>query len=169
MVFAVTGIANFGFSYTNNSLNLALPFLREQFGVTQSDVSWLPLVYTLVSCCLLLLFGNLGDIFGYRRQFQLGFSSFAVISVLAPPLSNSIAALIFFRALQGVSYSMVVSLTQAAVNRAFDPSERGKAIGINVVFVSAGMISGRSSPSRRMPSGCRSANRPTMSGRPTPS
>lgn len=142
MVFAVTGIANFGFSFSSNSLNLALPFLREEFGVTQGDVSWLALVYTLIPCCMLLLFGNLGDSYGYKRQFQAGFLLFAVFSVFAPLLSPNIGVLVFFRALQGVAYSMIISITQAVIYRTFDDSERGKALGINVVFVSAGLISG---------------------------
>jgi MFS family permease len=62
--------------------------------------------------------------------------------VLAPLLSHSIGTLIFFRALQGIAYSAVVSITQAAIVRAFEPAERGKALGVNVVFVSAGQVSG---------------------------
>ncbi len=144
MVFAVTGLANLGAAFAINSLNLALPILREDFGVTQSDVSWLALVYSLIPCCTLLLFGRMADLYGYKRQFSGGFAFFAVVSMLAPLLSKNLVTLIGFRALQGLGYSMLISITQAAVYRAFGEKERGKALGINSVFVSVGLASGPS-------------------------
>lgn len=58
-IFIVTSMANLGVSFAINSLNLALPLIREEFGVSQSDVSWLALVYSLLPSCMLLLFGRL--------------------------------------------------------------------------------------------------------------
>ena len=142
MIFAVTSMANLGASFAINSLNLALPILRQEFGVTQGAVSWLILVYSLMPCCTLLMFGRMADLYGYKRQYKIGFCFFAVVSMLAPLLSKNLVTLIFFRAMQGIGYSMLISITQATVYKAFDENERGKALGINSVFVSVGFAAG---------------------------
>ncbi len=141
-IFIVTSMANLGVSFAINSLNLALPLIREEFGVTQSDVSWLALVYSLLPSCMLLLFGRLADICGYRRQYLFGFAFFTVVSMLAPLLSFNLPTLVVFRALQGIGYSILISITQATIFKTFPENERGKALGINSVFVSVGFAAG---------------------------
>ena len=141
-VFVITSMANLGAAFAINSLNLALPFLREEFCASQAEVSWLALVYALLPCCCLLFFGRLADIYGYKRQYLLGFGFFSAASILAPLLSHSLSVLIFFRALQGIGYSMLISITQATIYRTFPPDECGRALGVNTVFVSVGFVSG---------------------------
>ena len=141
-IFIVTSMANLGSSFAINSLNLALPLIREEFGVSQSDVSWLALVYSLLPSCMLLLFGRLADISGYRRQYIFGFGFFTVVSMLAPILSFNLPTLILFRALQGIGYSILISITQATIFKTFPENERGRALGINSVFVSVGFAAG---------------------------
>jgi len=142
MVFAVTGMANLVTAFSINSLALALPYLQNEFGVRQSAVGWLAMVYSLVSCCTLLIFGRTAELYGYRRQFKAGFLFFGLICLAAPLLSKTIGVLILFRCLQGLGYSMMISITQAIVSRSFDESERGKALGVNSVFVSIGLAAG---------------------------
>lgn len=142
ITFAATGIANLICAFSVNSMNLALPTLAELYGVDQGAVSWLALVYSLLPCCMLLFFGSLGDIFGYRRQFALGFALFGAVSFITPFFAKTLPMLIFFRCLQAVGYSMVVSLTQAIVSHSFPPEERGRALGVNTVFVSVGLAAG---------------------------
>jgi len=141
-VFAVAGIANLMVSFSINSMILALPLLEKEFGVSQSAVSWLAMVYSLIPCCTLLIFGRTAELFGYKRQFQAGFLFYGAVCLAAPLLSKNIGLLIFFRSLQGLGYSIMISITQAIVSRAFPEHERGKALGVNSVFVSAGMAAG---------------------------
>lgn len=143
-IYAITGMANFSVCFAINSLNLALPILMKEFGVTQGEISWLALIYTFVPCCLLLICGKAADLYGYKRQYQFGFCFFAAASALAPLLSRNLLTLILFRALQGFGYCLLISITQATVTRNFDEAERGKALGINSVFVSVGLASGPS-------------------------
>ncbi len=141
-IFTITSMANFSMTFSLNSMNLALPILADEFGVSQGDVSWLTLVYSLIPCCMLLICGKMADLHGYKRQYKAGFIFFALASMLAPILSHNLVTLIGFRALQGLGYSMLISITQATISRTFDDEERGKALGINSVFVSVGFASG---------------------------
>ncbi len=70
-------MANLTAAFAINSLNLALPSIVKEFGVTQGAVSWLALVYSLIPCCTLLFFGKTADLYGYKRQYIIGFSFFA--------------------------------------------------------------------------------------------
>lgn len=141
-IFAITGMANFSICFSLNSLNLALPTIANEFGVSQGDVSWLALVYSLIPCCMLLICGKMADLYGYKRQYKIGFCFFALASFFAPLLSYNLGTLIFFRALQGIGYSLLISITQATISRTFDDHERGKALGLNSIFVSVGLASG---------------------------
>jgi EmrB/QacA subfamily drug resistance transporter len=141
-IFAITSMANLTAAFAINSLNLALPSIVKEFGVTQGAVSWLALVYSLIPCCTLLFFGKTADLYGYKRQYIIGFSFFALASLFAPIFSHGLLTLIVFRCLQGIGYSILISITQATISVTFDDHERGKAIGVNSVFVSIGLASG---------------------------
>ena len=141
-IFAVVSMSNLVVAFTTNSLLLALPIMATEFSVSQSTVSWLAIVYSLIPCCTMLIFGRTAELFGFKRQFKAGFLFFGAVSLAAPLLSNSISMLIFFRCLQGLSNSLMISITYAIVSRAFPENERGKAIGVNAMFVSVGMAAG---------------------------
>ena len=53
-------------------MNVALPTLSKEFGVTPSDSIWVVNAYQLVLTMLLLGFAAIGDVFGYRRVFLFG-------------------------------------------------------------------------------------------------
>ncbi|MEL7622356.1 MAG: MFS transporter [Clostridiales bacterium] len=141
-IFAVTSLANMTSAFALNSLNLAMPVMAAEFGVSMGAISWLSLVYSFIPSCVLLIFGRLADLYGYKRQFIGGFIVFGTASLLLPLLSNSLGTLIFFRCLQAFGYGMMISITQAMCNRSFPPEERGKALGINSVSVSVGLAIG---------------------------
>lgn len=142
LIFAVTSMANLVVSFSINSLNLALPTLTKEFGVSQNNISWLALVYSLIPCCTLLIFGRNAELYGYKKQFKIGFLFFGAVCILAPLLSVNLGLLIFFRCLQGIGYSIMISITQAIVSRTFNSKERGRALGINSVFISIGLAAG---------------------------
>lgn len=144
MVFAVTGLANFIATFTTSSINLALPSMAAEFSVSMGAISWVSLIYMLTLSCTLLMFGRLADLYGYKQNFIGGFALFSAMSLLLPLLSVNLPLLILFRFLQALGGSMLVSITHALVSKSFCPAERGKALGINSVFVSIGLAVGPS-------------------------
>lgn len=141
-MFIVTALANLTAAFAINSISLALPVMAEEFGVSMGTISWLSLVYSFIPSCTLLIFGRVADLYGYKKQFIGGFIVFGIASLLLPVLSYNLAALIFFRCIQAVGYGMLISITQAMCNRTFPAAERGKALGVNSVFVSVGLAAG---------------------------
>jgi EmrB/QacA subfamily drug resistance transporter len=119
-------------------VNTVLPSITAFFHTDISIVQWVPTVYLLTICCLILLFGRLGDIIGYKKVFLYGLAAFTVTSVLCGA-SQNIWMLIIFRALQGFAASMIMSMGFAIVTSVFQPSERGKALGIYAIGIAVGL------------------------------
>ncbi len=112
----------------NTVVNVALPSIQRDLGSSLSSLEWTVNGYTLSFAVLLATGGRLGDIFGRRRSFLIGVVLFAASSAVAG-LAPSTTALIVSRVTQGVGAALMMPATLSIVTNAFEPHERGKAIG----------------------------------------
>ena len=110
-------------------VNVSVPRIIADLGITSSDAQWVQEVYTLVFAALLLLFGRLGDQYGRRRLFVTGACLFAAASVLAG-FSQSGPELIGSRALQGVGGAMMLPTSLSLLNANFRGRERAIAFAV---------------------------------------
>ncbi len=112
----------------NTVVNVALPSIQRDLGSSISGLEWTVNGYTLTFAVMLATGGRLGDIFGRRRAFLGGVILFALSSATAG-LAQSTGELIASRVVQGIGAGFMMPATLSIVTNAFDPSERGKAIG----------------------------------------
>ncbi len=110
-------------------VNVAVPAIVTDLGISSTEVQWVQEAYTLVFASLLLLFGSLGDRFGRRRMLLIGVSIFAASSVLAS-LAPTGALLIAARLVQGVGGAMMLPTTLSLLNATFRGRERGIAFAV---------------------------------------
>jgi EmrB/QacA subfamily drug resistance transporter len=112
-------------------VNVALPSIQTDLGISRSTLQWIVTAYSLAFGGFLLLGGRAADIFGRRRVFMVGMVIFTTGS-LACALANSGTALILFRAYQGLGAAIVSPATLAIISAAFrhGGAERNKAFGI---------------------------------------
>ncbi len=107
---------------------------------------WILMGYGLVTATLLLSFGRLSDMYGRVKMFRLGFLIFTVGSILLylTPSTGDAGAIeiIVFRIVQGVGAAFFLANSAAILTDAFPSSERGKALGINIVAAIAGNFLG---------------------------
>ena len=107
---------------------------------------WILMGYGLGTATLLLSFGRLSDIYGRVKLFKLGFLVFTVASVLlyfTPSTGNAGAMeIIIFRILQAIGSALFMANTSAILTDAFPATERGKALGINMVALMSGQFIG---------------------------
>src|SRR5581483_6158888 len=122
-------------------VNISLPTIQAAFGVDLSIVEWIVVAYLLVLGTLLLPFGRLGDMVGYKKVYIGGFALFTLASALCGA-SQSVWMLVGFRALQAVGGAMLQAMGPAIVTRTFGARERGTALGLNSVSVSLGLSAG---------------------------
>lgn len=119
-------------------VNTVLPDITSYFKTDISIAQWVPTVYLVTISCLILLYGRLGDMVGYKKIFLTGLAAFVVASILCGS-SQSIWMLIVFRGLQGLAAGLLMSVGYAIIVAAFPPFERGRAMGIYAVSIAAGL------------------------------
>jgi EmrB/QacA subfamily drug resistance transporter len=112
----------------NTVVNVALPSIQDDLGVSLSGLEWTVNIYTLTFAVLLVTGGRLGDILGRRRMFLFGVVVFALSSA-AIGLAPSEGWLVAGRALQGGGAAFMMPATLSIITVTFPPEERGKAIG----------------------------------------
>lgn len=122
-------------------VNIAMPEITAYFHTTLNNVEWVVMVYLLLISSLLLTYGRIGDMYGHRPVFVSGFAIFTIAS-LFNSLAVNIWMLIAARALQALGAGAILAVVQAIIADTFSPSERGKAIGLNAMFVSLGLATG---------------------------
>lgn len=107
---------------------------------------WILMVFGLVNATLLLSFGRLSDIYGRAKFFKLGFLIFTIGSILLylTPSTGDAGALeiIIFRIIQAVGTAFTMANGTAIIADSFHHSERGKALGINMVMWTTGQFIG---------------------------
>jgi MFS family permease len=117
------------------------PFLPSSFPL----LIWLLLGYGVVTATLLVTFGRLSDMWGRARMYNLGFAIFSTGSILlfVEPWAGTTGAwaLVGFRLIQATGAAFLFANSAALLTDAFPPTERGKAMGINMVaFIGGSMV-----------------------------
>lgn len=110
-------------------VNVAIPAVVDDLGITSTEVQWVQESYTLVFAALLLVFGSLADRFGRRRVMVVGVIVFAASSVLAASAPDG-GILILARLAQGVGGAMILPTTLSIINATFRGRERGIAFAV---------------------------------------
>ena len=124
------GLATFMTYLDNNIVNVAIPDIQRELGLSTAGIEWVVSGYILTFAGLLLAGGRLADAFGRRRLFIIGLTVFTASSLFAG-LATGAASLIAARALQGIGAAAVTPTTLAIISATFtDPKERNAAVGI---------------------------------------
>ncbi|WP_199485288.1 MFS transporter [Actinomadura craniellae] len=123
-------LATFMTYLDNNVVNVALPSIQRELGLTIAGLEWVVSGYILVFAGLLLVGGRIADVFGVQRAFYLGLGIFTLASVAAG-LAGGQETLIAARAVQGLGAALLAPASLAMLTALFpDPRERGMAVGI---------------------------------------
>jgi EmrB/QacA subfamily drug resistance transporter len=109
------------------AVNIALPSLSRDLGISGAQVSWTITSYTLIFGSLLLFGGRAADLLGRRRLFLTGLGIFTASS-LASALAGTAATLFAARAGQGLGAAMLSPAALAIITTAFHGSQRAKAL-----------------------------------------
>src|SRR5206468_3448632 len=113
----------------NTVVNVALPAIKSDLGISQSELEWTVAAYALTFASLLLTGGKLGDLLGRRLIFVVGLVVFTLSSLFCG-LSGSGTELITARAVQGIGAALMMPSTLSIISATFAVRERGTAIGI---------------------------------------
>src|SRR5215218_5569495 len=141
LVLSAVSVGAFISTMSGSIVNISLPTIADDFGVGISDIEWIVVAYLLTAGSLLLTFGRLGDIVGYKKVYIGGFALFTVASVLCG-VAQGAGELTVLRVLQGIGFGMIQALVPAIITSVFPPNERGRALGLTAVSISLGLTVG---------------------------
>ena len=111
-------------------VNVALPSIQKDLGLSEANLQWIVNAYTLVFGGFLLLGGRAGDLLGRKRLFLFGLVVFTTASLL-DGLATSSGMLIGSRALQGLGAAFISPAALAIITTTFEEgAERAKALGV---------------------------------------
>lgn len=128
--FFVLVVAGFFVAMLDTTIvNVALPSVGRDLGLSVGALQWVVNAYTLVLASLLLASGSLSDRWGAHRVYGLGLVVFAVASALCA-LAPGLGVVLGGRALQGAAAACLVSSSLVLVaHLGEDPPARARAIG----------------------------------------
>ena len=123
-------------------VQIALPTIREELGISLTDSQWIVSGYGLTFAGLLLLSGRTSDLYGRRKLFSIGLILFA-LSSLAGGLAPSESVLITARAVQGVGAAIVSATGLSLLVVSFaEGKERNRALSVFSAVSSAAFAAG---------------------------
>lgn len=137
----VVCVAHFLMPFMMSAVGIALPAIGKEFGATAMQLGLVETVYVLSASIFLLAMGRLADIHGRRIIFQRGIALFTIMAGIIS-FAGSMEVFIVLRFLQGIGGAMVMATSMAMVVSVFPPSVRGRALGIAVSAVYAGISCG---------------------------
>ncbi len=111
-------------------VNLALPKIIGDFGITVTDAAWVSTAYILANAVFVPIWGKLGDTAGRKRIYLIGFIGFTIASGLCA-IAWNLSSMVVFRIIQGFAVSADYPTAMAILAVTFtDFRERAQALGI---------------------------------------
>lgn len=122
-------------------VNLAVPKVINDFGITVSAAGWIATAYILANAVFVPVWGKLGDTIGRKKVYVIGFAMFIVGSILAG-IAWNLPSLIVFRVIQAIAGSADYPTAMAILAVTFPAGkERAQALGIwSAVFGASAVV-----------------------------
>lgn len=123
-------------------VNIALPSIQSELGVTPTLLPWVINAYILTFGALLLIGGRIGDLKGRKRTLQVGIAIFILASLIGG-LGLNVEMLIAARAVQGLGAALAAPNALALIATTFpERTMRDKALALYGAMSGIGIIIG---------------------------
>src|SRR5258708_14622922 len=134
-------IASFLGRLDGTIVNLALPKIIQDFGITISQASWISTAYIIANAIFVPVFGKLGDLIGRKPLYLFGIVGFTLTSALAG-FSFNLSSMLIFRILQAITVSIDYPIALSIIAFTFtDKQQRAQAMGMwSAVFAAAAVF-----------------------------
>ncbi len=126
---AAVSLGLFMIMLDNTVVNVALPSIQHDLGLSLSELEWVVAGYALTFAAFMLTGGKLADLLGRRLMFVAGLAIFTAAS-LTCGLATGPEMLIGARVVQGVGAALMNPATLSIITATFPARQRGTAIGI---------------------------------------
>lgn len=125
----------------DSAVNIGFPAIVAHFALPIPMIQWIIIAYVLTQTALMLSFGRLGDLFGYRRVFLIGTGT-STIAFAACALAPSYPALIAARVLQGIAAGLILSVGPALATSLYPEAQRTRVLAHYMMMFGIGTALG---------------------------
>lgn len=125
----------------DSAVNIGFPAIVTHFALPIPMIQWIIIAYVLTQTALMLSFGRLGDLFGYRRVFLIG-TGLSTIAFAACALAPSYPALVAARVLQGIAAGLILSVGPALATSLYPEAQRTRVLARYMMMFGIGTALG---------------------------
>jgi DHA2 family multidrug resistance protein len=129
LIAVVVALAAFMEVLDTSIANVALPYMAGSLGASNDQSTWVLTSYLVSNAIVLPISGWFSSVLGRKRFFMICLTVFTLSSLLCG-IAPSLAAIIFFRVLQGAGGGGLQPLAQAILADTFPPEKRGLAFAL---------------------------------------
>ncbi len=129
LIAVVVSLAAFMEVLDTSIANVALPYMAGSLGASNDQSTWVLTSYLVSNAIVLPISGWFSSVLGRKRFFMICLTIFTLSSLLCG-IAPSLAAIIFFRVLQGAGGGGLQPLAQAILADTFPPEKRGVAFAL---------------------------------------
>jgi DHA2 family multidrug resistance protein len=129
LIAVVVALAAFMEVLDTSIANVALPYMAGSLGASNDQSTWVLTSYLVSNAIVLPISGWFSSVLGRKRFFMICLTIFTFSSLLCG-IAPSLAAIIFFRVLQGAGGGGLQPLAQAILADTFPPEKRGVAFAL---------------------------------------
>ena len=140
IILLICSILNFFAVFAVNAVIVIVPDVASEFHMSNITQNWISIIFFLVVAVLSVPAGQISGKYGLKKVTILSTILFIIISVVNVLVTSS-EAFLLSRLILGISLAFINVTSMAMVVSAFDPDERGKALGINIMGVYVGLSS----------------------------
>jgi len=142
VVLALITLAQFMVVVDSTIVQVTLPSIGREFGVSINGLQWIVTAYGLTLAGFLMLSGRVGDIYGHKKLFITGLLLFSLAS-LTGGLAPSEIVLILARVVQGLGAAMASATGLSILVAAFaEGKERNRALSVFSAATGSGFAVG---------------------------
>jgi MFS family permease len=127
----------------DSAVNIDFPAIVARFGLPIPMIQWIVISYVLTQTSLMLTFGRIGDMLGYRRVFLCG-TAVSTLAFIACALSPTYAILLGARVAQGVGAGLILSCGPALATSLFPEAMRTQILARYMMMFGIGSALGPS-------------------------
>ena len=138
IVLIICTILSFFTVFAFNAVMIAVPSIAAEFGMNNIVQNWVTMIFLLIVAAFSIPAGQISGKYGLKKVTIISIIFFIIVSIVNVIVTTTELFLIC-RLLMGISIAFLNVTSMAMVVSAFDPQERGKAIGINITGVYLGL------------------------------
>ena len=127
----------------DSAVNIDFSAIVARFGLPIPMIQWIVIAYVLTQTALMLTFGRVGDMLGYRRIFLFGTAT-STVAFIGCALAPSYPALLIGRVVQGVGAGLILSCGPALATSLFPEAMRTQVLARYMMMFGIGSTLGPS-------------------------